>query len=111
VTDVTTAAVALPEELARAAIAPVIAEYGDECFIAEGMGAGDDLLKNVAEKIRDARRADEGLLARAVRNARDRSTRGYHTRWKAVMQTFCIGSTYAQALCRRFGLDPEEKVR
>ncbi len=51
---------------------------------------------------------DEELLLRAVRSCRPK--RG-SPRWTAVMQTFGLGSTYAQQLCRRFGFDPEEKVR
>lgn len=56
---------------------------------------------------------DEELLRRAVCSARDRSARkGYrHWRWVAVMDTFALGSTYAQQLCQRFGLDPDEEVR
>lgn len=54
---------------------------------------------------------DSELLKRAVRNARSRSRRGYHTRWQAVMDVFALGSTFAWQLCTRYGLDPEEKVR
>lgn len=56
---------------------------------------------------------DAELLARAVRNARDRVTRkGFlHPRWVAVMDCFALGSTYSHQLCRRFGLDPAEMVK
>jgi len=56
---------------------------------------------------------DDELLARAVRNARDRSKRKSvkHPRWVAVMDAFALGSGYAQQLCRRFGLDPDEMVK
>ena len=53
----------------------------------------------------------EELLRRAVRNARARHTRRMHSRWVAVMDVFALGSTYANDLCRRFGLDPDEQVR
>lgn len=52
---------------------------------------------------------DEELLARAVRCCR--KSRRYHTRAEAVMHTFVLGSTYARDLCRRFGLDPDDRVR
>lgn len=56
---------------------------------------------------------DAKLLERAVRGARDhRSRKGVkHPRWVAVMDSFTLGSTYAQELCRRFGLDPDEQVK
>lgn len=53
---------------------------------------------------------DSELMERAVRNARARKS-GWHPRWVAVMDNFHLGSTYAQQLCRRFGLDPDEEVR
>ena len=55
---------------------------------------------------------DSELLERAVRNCRDRQSpkRVKHPRWVAVMDTFALGSTYSIELCRRFGLDPYEKV-
>jgi hypothetical protein len=52
---------------------------------------------------------DAELLGRAVRNARPRYRA--HPRWVGVMEVFALGSTYAQQLCRRFGLDPDEKVK
>lgn len=49
------------------------------------------------------------LLGRAVMNARlGWGRKG--PRWRAVMAVFGIGSTRAQELCRRFGLDPDEEV-
>lgn len=54
---------------------------------------------------------DDELLSRAVKNARARRGTGYCSRWVAVSELFCMGSTYSQALCRRFGLDPDEQVR
>lgn len=55
----------------------------------------------------------EELLERAVRSARDRRHRKgqAHWRWVAVMDAFALGSTYAQMLCRLFGLDPDEMVK
>ncbi len=54
---------------------------------------------------------DDELLRRAVKNARSRTSAGYQTRWSCVAECFLVGSTYAAELCRRFGLDPDEKVR
>lgn len=54
---------------------------------------------------------DSDLLERAVRSARANKGRGYHPRWTGVADVFQLGSTYSRQLCRRFGLDPDEKVR
>ena len=54
---------------------------------------------------------DRELLRRAVSGARARGLRGWHNRWVAVMHAFQLGSTSAAELCRRFGLDPDERVR
>ena len=55
---------------------------------------------------------DNDLLERAVRNARpSRGAAITVPRWSAVMVSFGLGSTYAQQLCVRFGLDPDELVR
>jgi hypothetical protein len=56
--------------------------------------------------------ADAELLERAVKSARSPTAPvGYkHARWVAVMDVFQLGSTYAHQLCRRFDLDPDEKV-
>lgn len=56
---------------------------------------------------------DAELLARAVRGARvlTGGASVQHPRWVAVMAAFGLGSTYACQLCRRFGLDPDEKVK
>lgn len=55
---------------------------------------------------------DDFLLSRAVRGCRDHtaSSGHRHPRWVAVSITFGVGSTYAMQLCRRFDLDPTEKV-
>ena len=54
-------------------------------------------------------KSDEDLLRDAVRCARPRYRAG--PRWAAVMETFALGSSYSFALCRRFGFDPEEKIK
>jgi len=56
---------------------------------------------------------DAELLERAVRGARSRSVRrGWkHPRWTAVADVFALGSGYSHALCRRYGLDPDEMVK
>jgi hypothetical protein len=41
-----------------------------------------------------------------VRNALSVCQHKNH-RWTAVMSVFCVGSTKASELCRRFGLDPD----
>ena len=55
--------------------------------------------------------ADEELLKRAVKGARAHKKRGWHERWTAISDVFGLGSTYSMQLCRRFDLDPHEKVR
>ncbi len=52
--------------------------------------------------------ADEELLRRAVRSARGKRA---GPRWAAVSEVFCLGSTFATQLCRRFDVDPDEKVK
>lgn len=54
---------------------------------------------------------DDELLRRAAWAARERGNRYEHPRWVAVMDAFCIGSTFSRTLCRRFGIDPDEKVQ
>jgi|ERR1043166_7082799 hypothetical protein len=56
---------------------------------------------------------DEELLRRAVKSALSTYTRKgqYHERWIGVMHAFQLGSTYARELCRRFAIDPDERVR
>lgn len=53
---------------------------------------------------------ERDLLGRAMRNMRA-PTRIPQVRWALVMKTFGVGSTVAQALCREFGLDPDDEVR
>lgn len=53
---------------------------------------------------------DNELLGRAVRAARGRTGR-INPRWVGVADSFGLGSTYSRQLCRRFGVDPDEKVK
>lgn len=78
--------------------------------------AGETIERAAPDRILDqhltvATIPDAELLERAVRTARPRSGRGYQPRWVGVMDSFALGSTWARQLCRRFGLDPDEKVR
>lgn len=53
----------------------------------------------------------EELLGRAVRSGRRcRGASTGETRWARVMRIFALGSTSAQALCRVYGVDPDERV-
>ncbi len=54
---------------------------------------------------------DEELLGRAVRQAQLPRDAAMGPRWRAVMDTFQLGSTYAKELCERFGVDPDETLR
>lgn len=49
------------------------------------------------------------LVGAAVKNAKPQ---GYVStpRWAAVRDLFCVGSTQAKGLCRRYGVDPDEAV-
>lgn len=55
--------------------------------------------------------SDDDLMRRAVANCRPRRSRGFQPRWVGVSDTFGLGSTYSHQLCRRFGLNPDEKVK
>lgn len=48
------------------------------------------------------------LLRRAVKNAGHDSPR--RVRWAHVRDLFCTGSTTAIALCRQYGLNPDEEI-
>jgi hypothetical protein len=52
---------------------------------------------------------DADLVKRAVRNA-GRLVTPKRVRWAAVLDVFGTGSTWSMDLCRRFGLDPHERV-
>lgn len=51
---------------------------------------------------------DLDLMGRAVRNA---GLHRFKPRWLQVANLFGCGSTVAMALCRRFGLDPDELAK
>lgn len=51
------------------------------------------------------RRVIDGAAFRLVRRGRAKPL------WSVVGDRFCLGSTYAQQLCRRFGYDPDQPVR
>lgn len=66
----------------------------------------------MGERLGVASIPDAELLLRAVTSARSRryNKRVKHPRWVAVKDAFQLGSGYANELCRRFGLDPDEEV-
>ena len=51
---------------------------------------------------------DDELVRRAIAACKPKSGR---PRWSIVSGTFCLGSTYAAQLCRRFGYDPDEYAK
>lgn len=55
---------------------------------------------------------DERDLIRRVLMNLPRAKRKHlqQERWVVVHNRFAVGSTVAYALCREFGLDPEEKI-
>lgn len=53
---------------------------------------------------------DFELVQRAVRNARPVSNQK-ELRWACVAEVFGCGSTVAQKLCKRFGLDPDTQIK
>lgn len=92
---------ALGQKLIAAASA-----HGLECASRHG-----DLCNCGAVHVYTVELSDADLLGRAVKGARSPGRQGKHWRWVAVMDVFALGSGYAQQLCRRFGLDPDEMVR
>jgi hypothetical protein len=55
---------------------------------------------------------DTELLARAMRSLTRFAPRSSgQTANQVVMDIFALGSTYAAQLCRRFGVDPDKRVR
>ena len=54
--------------------------------------------------------SEHELISRAVRAASGTSRRGTQ-RWVAMRDAFGCGSGVANALCRRFGFDPDEMVK
>lgn len=56
--------------------------------------------------------SDEELIVRVLNGiARNRPKRGGQPMWATVASKFCLGSTYATELCRRFNFDPDLQVR
>jgi hypothetical protein len=55
---------------------------------------------------------DADLLQRAVRSSfpRTKNHQKKMPRYRYVMDTFALGSTYAAQLVKRFGFDPNEMV-
>jgi len=53
---------------------------------------------------------ERDLIRRVMRNMRKAKKPYGEARWVRVMNTFCVGSTVAYALCEEFGYDPEEQV-
>jgi ribosomal protein S13 len=51
------------------------------------------------------------LIERAVRNARPKNRNSYKTRWIVMKDVFGVGSGVANAICREFGLDPDEELK
>lgn len=49
--------------------------------------------------------SDADMLGRAVRNA---GVDGVRPRWSIVADRLAVGSSVATALCRRFGVNPDE---
>lgn len=54
--------------------------------------------------------SEHDLIRKAVRAVTGTSRRGI-LRWVAMKDAFCVGSGVANALCWRFGFDPDETVK
>ena len=55
---------------------------------------------------------ERDLIGRVMRNAQPTKTKGAGIyRWAWVSNHFGVGSTVAHALCKEFGLDPDEMVK
>jgi hypothetical protein len=52
---------------------------------------------------------DAQLVERVMRNLRNRDF-GHSPAWVVVMETFGLGSTYSEELCRLYGIDPNEQI-
>lgn len=55
--------------------------------------------------------SDADLVSRAMRTLNPRPGHRADVRWVCVMHTFACGSTAAQKLCARFGLNPDEEIK
>ncbi len=55
------------------------------------------------------RPSDSELLRRAIKNAKPVLKAGETVpRWAVITELLLVGSTTAKALCKRFGIDPDE---
>lgn len=63
-------------------------------------------------KLADNEIAERDLIEGVMRNLQGPAGNTYGSpRWAIVTDVFAIGSTSACALCREFGLDPEEYLK
>lgn len=55
---------------------------------------------------------DADLIGRVMNNIASKGARtGGQPMWATVADRFCLGSTYANQLCERYGFDPDLRVR
>lgn len=54
---------------------------------------------------------ERDLISRALHNMEPIRGRRHLPRWAVVAYRFGVGSTVASALCREFGLDPDEEIK
>lgn len=54
--------------------------------------------------------SDEKLMERAVTFPRNLAMQD-RARWAIVRDIFCVGSTTAHAICKRFGANPDDIVK
>lgn len=80
------------------------------CMMPDGGEAcvGYDLLTQENNQLRAEIKELSDLVERAIRNARGGRTCKL---WVAVMYAFGCGSGKAQAICKRYGYDPESELR
>lgn len=63
-------------------------------------------------KLADNEIAERDLIHGVMRNLQGPAGNTYgRPRWAIVTDVFAIGSTSARALCREFGLDPDEQLK
>lgn len=71
------------------------------------MGMLDGIMQERARQEEACGGTDARLLEWAVRNVKKPGM----PKWVAVRDLFAVGSTSAHAICRRFGVDPDEMGR